>query len=237
MPRRLSYIEIENGLSAASDDKEIASELKDHISSISESSSEEETGTTGSSEYYSRPNMNATSQITDECSAVLLFFTKDIESIILISSNVEGVRVYGNEWKTIDSVKLGAYIRLLHAMNQQKAFGMQKKHVLRFNSRETRSSRKQNDKFAAVRDLWDIWVETLPKFFNPSAFVTVDEQLGLRVVLDLSYGLKGHITFDNFFTSCEVGQMLLNRNVTMIGTIRKNKPSIPTELLNTKNKE
>ncbi|KAJ8882969.1 hypothetical protein PR048_014808 [Dryococelus australis] len=80
-------------------------------------------------------------------------------------------------------------------MNQQKAFGMQKRigqfseqqsvskyffqisRVLRLDSRETRSSRKQNDKFAAIRDLWDIWVETLPKLFNPSAFVTVDEQL------------------------------------------------------------
>ncbi|KAJ8881267.1 hypothetical protein PR048_017743 [Dryococelus australis] len=146
--------------------------------------------------------------------------------------------------------------------------------ILRFNNRETCSSRKQNDKFAAIHDLWTF-----------GAFVIVDQQLvafrgncpfrqycglkfcilcdnetsyvwniqpytgkqpnqpseenrGLRVVLELSYGLKGHnITFDNAFKSYELGQMLLKITVTMIGTVRKNKPSIPTELLNTKNKE
>ena len=31
--------------------------------------------------------------------------------------------------------------------------------------------------------------------------------------------------------------MLLKRNMTMIGTMRRNKPSIPSELFQTKNKE
>lgn len=31
--------------------------------------------------------------------------------------------------------------------------------------------------------------------------------------------------------------MLLKRNITMIGTMRRNKPSIPPELLQTKNKD
>lgn len=45
-----------------------------------------------------------------------------------------------------------------------------------------------------------------------------------RLVLDLVEGLKGHnITMDNFFTSYELGQKLLQKNLTMVGTVRKKK--------------
>ena len=64
-----------------------------------------------------------------------------------------------------------------------------------------------------------------------------EKDQGHRVVLDLSYGLKEHnITCDNFFSSYKLGQMLLKRNLTMVGTMRRNRPSIPPILLQTKNK-
>ncbi|KAM4036366.1 LOW QUALITY PROTEIN: piggyBac transposable element-derived protein 4-like [Anomaloglossus baeobatrachus] len=48
---------------------------------------------------------------------------------------------------------------------------------------------------------------------------------GMRVVLDLTQGLKGqNVTCDNFFTSYQLGQVLMKRKITMLGTIRKNKP-------------
>ncbi|XP_036322141.1 piggyBac transposable element-derived protein 4-like [Rhagoletis pomonella] len=54
---------------------------------------------------------------------------------------------------------------------------------------------------------------------------------GQRVVLDLVTGLKGHnVTIDNFFSSFELGQKLLEKNLTMVGTMRKNKRSIPAKL-------
>lgn len=162
--------------------------------------------------------------------------------------------------------------------------------VIRFDDKQTRTERRARDKFAAIRELWEKWVEILPKLFNPDSNITVDEQLvgfrgkcpfrqympskparygikfwvlcdnntayvwniqpylgkppggareqnqGMRVVLDLSNGLKGHnITCDNFFTSYELGQLLLKRNITMIGTMKRNKACIPPELLQTKN--
>lgn len=59
---------------------------------------------------------------------------------------------------------------------------------------------------------------------------------GERVVLDLVEGLKGHnVTMDNFFSSHTLGQQLLKRNLTMVGTMRKNKRSIPPKLLQCKN--
>lgn len=162
--------------------------------------------------------------------------------------------------------------------------------IFRFDARQTRSSRRASDKFAPIRELWEKWVEILPKHFNPTEYVTVDERLvgfrgkcpfrqympkkpakygikfwvvcdnatsyvwniqpylgkpqgalpeknqGLRVVLDLTVGLKGHnVTCDNFFTSYGLGQTLLRRGITMVGTIKKNKPTLPPQLLETKN--
>ncbi|KAE8277130.1 hypothetical protein D5F01_LYC25059 [Larimichthys crocea] len=54
-----------------------------------------------------------------------------------------------------------------------------------------------------------------------------------RVVLDVTKGLTGrNITCDNFFTSYELAQrLLLERNNTLLGTIRKNKPELPDALL------
>ncbi|XP_031617441.1 piggyBac transposable element-derived protein 4-like [Contarinia nasturtii] len=58
---------------------------------------------------------------------------------------------------------------------------------------------------------------------------------GARVVLDLIGGLKGHnVTMDNFFSSYELGQKLLSKGLTMVGTMRKNKRSIPPKLLECK---
>ncbi|XP_044026047.1 uncharacterized protein LOC122863534 [Siniperca chuatsi] len=53
---------------------------------------------------------------------------------------------------------------------------------------------------------------------------------GMRVMLDLTEGLRGphNVTCDNFY---ELGRQLLPRNLTMVGTVRKNKPELPPVLL------
>ncbi|XP_062339666.1 piggyBac transposable element-derived protein 4-like [Osmerus eperlanus] len=126
-----------------------------------------------------------------------------------------------------------------------------------------------------------MWVERLPRLYDPGPEVTVNEQLlafrgrcpfkqympskpakygikswvacdakssyawkmqvytgnqmdgvpernqGMRVVLDVTEGLKDrNVTCDNFFTSYELGRELMaTRNMTMVGTMRKNKSS------------
>lgn len=58
---------------------------------------------------------------------------------------------------------------------------------------------------------------------------------GERVVLDLIDGLKGHnVTMDKFFSSYELALKLLEKGITMVGTMRKNKRSIPPKLLECK---
>ncbi|XP_045067740.1 piggyBac transposable element-derived protein 4-like [Coregonus clupeaformis] len=222
-------------------------------------------------------------------------------------------------WKAMDSTDLRAYVGLLilagvyrsrgeaasslwdaesgrtifRATMPLKVFHAYSR-LLRFDDRQTRAERRAaggGDKLAAVREVWDKWVERLPLLYNPGADVTVDEQLvpfrgrcpfrqyipskpakygiktwvacdskssyawkmqvytgkatcggpeknqGMRVVLDLTQGLRGHnVTCDNFFTSYELARQLLTRNVTVVGTVRKNKPELPQALLASKDR-
>ncbi|KAL7388235.1 hypothetical protein ABVT39_009596 [Epinephelus coioides] len=58
---------------------------------------------------------------------------------------------------------------------------------------------------------------------------------GRRVVTEMTRGLQGiTVTCDNFFTSYALGQELLRRKIALIGTIRKNKPELPPNLLRIK---
>ncbi len=55
---------------------------------------------------------------------------------------------------------------------------------------------------------------------------------GKRVVLDLTEGLQGRtMVCDNFFTSLSLAEELRQRKMTLVGTIRKNKPELPPILL------
>lgn len=56
-----------------------------------------------------------------------------------------------------------------------------------------------------------------------------EKNQGERVVLDLIDGLKGHN-----ITSHHLSQKLLSKDITMVGTMRKNKRSIPPKLLQCK---
>ncbi|XP_034743420.1 piggyBac transposable element-derived protein 4-like [Etheostoma cragini] len=59
---------------------------------------------------------------------------------------------------------------------------------------------------------------------------TPEKNLGSRVLLDVTEGLRGprNVTCDNFFTSYALAQRLLaGRRLTVVGTMRKNKPELP----------
>ena len=49
--------------------------------------------------------------------------------------------------------------------------------VIRFDNRETKAGRRESDKLAAVRTVWDKWVEQLSlRYNNPGPNITVDER-------------------------------------------------------------
>ncbi|XP_030270458.1 piggyBac transposable element-derived protein 4-like [Sparus aurata] len=67
-----------------------------------------------------------------------------------------------------------------------------------------------------------------------------EKNQGMRVVLDVTEGLTGGnktVTCDNFFTSYELGQRLLERDIAMVGMVRRNKPELPLALLTSKNRQ
>jgi hypothetical protein len=51
------------------------------------------------------------------------------------------------------------------------------------------------------------------------------------------YGSSRNVTIDNFFTSVPLAKELQTKNLTLIGTLRKNKPEIPIEFQSNKNRE
>ena len=162
------------------------------------------------------------------------------------------------------------------------------KRYIRFDDKSTRPRRRETDKFAAIRDLWETAMDRCRSSFNPGAQTTVDEQLfpckcrcpfiqymsnkpdkfGLKfwmicdvatkyvmnaipylgkieqraqntsvpeyVVMQLTEPYHGSgisVTTDNFFTSASLGNRLLSKNVTLLGTVRHNRREIPKEIM------
>ena len=65
-------------------------------------------------------------------------------------------------------------------------------------------------------------------------------QIGAKVVLELLkplYGSGRNVTMDNFFTTVLLAKELQAKNLSLIGTLRKNKPEIPIEFQSSKNRE
>lgn len=79
------------------------------------------------------------------------------------------------------------------------------------------------------------YVWKIQPYLGKAVGAPAEQKQGERVVLDLVDGLKGHnVTMDNFFTTFELGQKLLQKKLTMVGTLRQNKRSIPPKLLECK---
>jgi hypothetical protein len=81
----------------------------------------------------------------------------------------------------------------------------------------------------------NMWMYTGKKEGEPQ-----EQNQSMRVVRDLEFPLFGTgrgVTTDNFFTSCQLAEYLLTRNLTLTGTMRNNKPDIPKIFINGKERE
>lgn len=165
---------------------------------------------------------------------------------------------------------------------------------MRFDDLDTREIRKANDKLAAVREMFTIFVSNCQKCYSLGRDVTVDEKLegfrgrcsfrqyipskpnkyGLKIYalvdakmfytynLDIYAGKQPegpfdvsnkpkdvvarlaepifqtgrNITCDNWFSSIELLEFLKQKKLSMLGTIRKNKPQLPPEFVVTKSR-
>ena len=150
---------------------------------------------------------------------------------------------------------------------------------IRIDDKRTRPRRRENDKYASIRDLWETVMNNVEKRFFPLDEVTIDEQLfpyrsrcgfiqympqipvkfgikywllwdvkTLYVLRSIPYvgkedrsqiGVAEHksyhytgqnFTTDNYVTTLNTAQNLLQHNITMVRTLRKKKREIPLEL-------
>ncbi|XP_071268197.1 piggyBac transposable element-derived protein 4-like [Salvelinus alpinus] len=163
------------------------------------------------------PTRYAISQVDDIKSCFELFLKETIETTVINMTNLEGRRVYKDNWNEVDRTDIQAYMGLLilagvyrsrnksttrlwdaesdraifHATMSLQTFQVLSQ-VIRFDNRDTRPGRRQQDKLAAIREVWHKWVERPPLIYNPSPDITVDERL---------IAFKGCCTFKQYMPS------------------------------------
>lgn len=124
---------------------------------------------------------------------------------IVLNTNREAERFYqannvGQAWRPCDREEIRAFIGLILAAGLYKAKHLNyemlwnPKHgppifrvsmgvtrlkallrFLRFNDKETRSHRREKDKLAPIRDVFDELNRCLLRYYVPSEYLTVDE--------------------------------------------------------------
>ena len=200
--------------------------------------------------------------------------------LIRSGSDRSGLTSLDDLWSNIHGKP---YYRAVISKNRFKFF----LRVIRFDNYRTRSQRIQNDRLAAVSEIWAMFLCNLRRFYVPAATLTVDEQLlgyrgripgrtympnkpkkyGLKifwiaeagtgfalngkiysgrgvndpvhrnlaydVVMQLAepfFGSGRDIVTDNFFTSHALAVSLLQKSLTLLGTIRRHRREVPSVL-------
>ena len=159
---------------------------------------------------------------------------------------------------------------------------------IRFDNWRTREERKTLNKFAAVSEIWEIFLKNIRRVYIPNENITVDEQLvGYRGrILSRTYMLSKHRKYglkifwacesstryalnamaysgregdrvlrnlgqdvvmklvepyfetgrdectDNFFTIYNLAKLLLEKKLTLLGTVRRQRHDVPRSMVN-----
>ena len=96
---------------------------------------------------------------------------------------------------------------------------------LRFDDKSTRMERKSEDKFAAIREVWELFISYCRKYYTPSTYCTVEEQL---------LGFRGRCPFRvciqnkpdkcgiKITTLCDAKTFYMVNAAPYVGQVRKN---------------
>jgi hypothetical protein len=131
-----------------------------------------------------------------------LFITPEIGNIIVQHTNEEGRRQLADRWIDTNVEEVYTFIGLLllagvyHAKNESIHELWSQEHgrpvfnrtmsrnrfcllrrCLRFDDKATREQRRQQDKFSPLRNIMNLFSTKCRANYNPSPFITVDEQL------------------------------------------------------------
>lgn len=94
--------------------------------------------------------------------------------------------------------------------------------------------RKYGIKVWAACDSTNYYVTNLQVYTGKDEDEPTESNQGKRVVLDLTQNLSlsgRNITTDNFFTSLDLAKELERKQMTLLGTIRKNRRELPAEFV------
>jgi len=94
-------------------------------------------------------------------------------------------------------------------------------------------------KFWILSDIKSSYVYNLETCIGKKPNAGREVNLGEKVVLDLLEGTDAtgrNVTFDNFYTSLSC-KKVAGKKVTLVGTIRRNKPELPPEMVSTKERK
>lgn len=131
-----------------------------------------------------------------------LAFIEPVEDIIIKFTNKYGKAMKQNTWKDVDKIEFRAYLGLLllsgvfrsrheklselwddqdgrpifRATMSLQRFETIHNH-LRFDDKDDRSQRKERDKLAAIRVVYEKWLQQVKMMYVPGQNLTVDEQL------------------------------------------------------------
>lgn len=265
------------------------------------------------------PTRFALRNVDDPLSAFQLFMRKPLLAEVIKWTNIEGRHIHEDTWTDMTEEEFQRFLGLLILSGVYKSrnesiiqlwsledgrsvFGetmartrfQQISRALRFDDAAHRRERRNMDKLAPIRHIFDSWESNLSDAFVPGENVTVDEQLltfrgrvpfkqyipskpgkygikfwmlsdsatsyvlrlqmytgkepgekreqnqGERVVLQLTEGLirsGRNVTVDNFFCSLSLAQQLLDKQLTLVGTMRKNRKELPQQMLITKGRD
>ncbi|KAJ8386982.1 hypothetical protein AAFF_G00161590 [Aldrovandia affinis] len=173
-------------------------------------------------------------------------------------TNLEGRRVFGEKWKEMDETHLHAYLGLLILAGVYKSKDESTASLwdadtgpnvtvderlvafrghCPFKQYMPSKPAKYGIKIWAACDANSSYALNLQVYTGKPIGGAAERNQGMRVVLDMAQALRGHnITCDNFLTSYNLGQELLKKKLTMVGTVRKNRTELSAELLAIKNR-
>jgi hypothetical protein len=150
-----------------------------------------------------RPNVPPTFAIVNPIDAFMLYFRSIIELLVLYT-NMEAAKVfeekqYDSDWKPCDEIEMKAFVGLLllaGVMKDSKTsvgslwdsfFGRpffrgtmthhRFKQLLRFMRFDDKTARLPGDKFAPIKELFNIVITKLKEYYIPGDNITIDEQL------------------------------------------------------------
>ncbi|KRZ75041.1 hypothetical protein T10_6890 [Trichinella papuae] len=163
--------------------------------------------------------------------------------IVLQMTNLDGKRLYKDDWKQIDETEFHAYINLLILAGVYKSHGEATNSLWNTeNGRPIFFSVMSLDNFQRISRIIrfdDLHAEKVWTLYNAKtsyawsmqiytgkrSSLILEKNQVMPVMLHLTAGLKeNNVTCDNFFTSHELAMQLLK-------TIKKNKPELPQEVL------